>query len=289
MWGFYMKGIGISRLSCRFFGQVSVCALLVVSAFSMLSAPAFGQASPPAPAASSCDPDYYDTLESRAWLEAQREITQNQNLIFKPDSVLQYTCFDKHLGAVAQAAKGMFSEGYDLNTVASNARTFVDSNFKNDPDKMLGGRSNDSYALAGSVSEAAYSCDVMNNVWKEARCMNFIDEKDSDAFFTLKEYVDDSQDKRFKKGSCTKSANWGTENDALKVTKAGTTWTTGTGWKVDIVETFLDQFDPSKGCGPALETGIKVLPSLKSTSGYDEKFHLPPGCVYTAPAAPASP
>ena len=40
---------------------------------------------------SPCDPDYYESLEARAWLEAQREITQNQNLIYKPDSALEYT------------------------------------------------------------------------------------------------------------------------------------------------------------------------------------------------------
>ena len=41
----------------------------------------------------SCDSNYWRQLSSRAWLEAEREIMQNQNLIFKPDSVLQYTCF----------------------------------------------------------------------------------------------------------------------------------------------------------------------------------------------------
>jgi hypothetical protein len=78
---------------------------------------AFGQ-SAPAPAASSCDPAYYDTLQSRAWLEAQREITQNQNLIFKPDSVLQYTCFDKHLGAVKKAIEGADASAYYPSSIA---------------------------------------------------------------------------------------------------------------------------------------------------------------------------
>ena len=61
-------------------------------------------------AATPCDPDYYESLEARAWLEAQREITQNQNLIFKPDSVLEYTCFDNHLRELADHADEMFSE-----------------------------------------------------------------------------------------------------------------------------------------------------------------------------------
>lgn len=51
--------------------------------------------------ATACDPEYMDALESRAWLEAQREITQNQNLISKPDSVLEYTCFNRFLNQMS--------------------------------------------------------------------------------------------------------------------------------------------------------------------------------------------
>ena len=45
------------------------------------------------PAPTSCDPEYMDALEARAYMEAQREIAQNKNLIFKPDSLLDYPCF----------------------------------------------------------------------------------------------------------------------------------------------------------------------------------------------------
>lgn len=254
-----------------FFRLFSLFFLLLALALTLFAQPALAQ-SPPAPADSSCDPEYFDTLKSRAWLEAQREVTQNQNLIFKPDSVLQYSCFDRHLNVVEQATQGMFSEGVDLDYVAANASTFVDSNFTNDPDALLGGRASSNYKLASSASPGAYNCDVMSNIWREARCMNFVDEADSDAFFTLKEYVDDAQDKRFRKGSCTKSANWGTEFDALT--------DTGTAWDEDVVETFFNKLDPTS-CGTALDTGIRVLPAIGSESGYDEKFHIPPGCVYT--------
>ena len=43
---------------------------------------------------SHCDPQIMDLLETRAWLTAQREIVSNQNLIYKPDSTLEYSCFD---------------------------------------------------------------------------------------------------------------------------------------------------------------------------------------------------
>lgn len=48
-----------------------------------------------------CDIDFWDVLRARAWEEANREITQNQNLIAKPDSVLSYICFDNYMDHLA--------------------------------------------------------------------------------------------------------------------------------------------------------------------------------------------
>ena len=62
-------------------------------------------------ASDSCDPNYYDSLASRAWLEAQREITQNQNLIFKPDSVLEYSCFAQNIRQIVNNKDQLFSGG----------------------------------------------------------------------------------------------------------------------------------------------------------------------------------
>jgi len=78
---------------------------------------------------SPCDPGYYDSLEARAWLEAQREITQNQNLIYKPDSVLEYTCFDRHVYELAEHAEDMFSENtrWGDNVLGANQDTHMDA------------------------------------------------------------------------------------------------------------------------------------------------------------------
>ncbi len=74
-----------------------------------------------------CDPEYMDALEARAYLEAQREVAQNQNFILKPDSVLEYTCFDMFLGhfaadhnwgaAAANCDQFMFSDSCRWGTV----------------------------------------------------------------------------------------------------------------------------------------------------------------------------
>ena len=44
-----------------------------------------------------CDSEFYDVMSNRAWLESSREMEVAQTLINKPDSVLEYTCFDEIL------------------------------------------------------------------------------------------------------------------------------------------------------------------------------------------------
>src|SRR5437016_4882806 len=74
------------RLSSR--GAIATVMAFVSMAMSLITG--IARATPTTP----CDPEYMDALEARAYLEAQREVAQNQNYILKPDSVLEYTCFD---------------------------------------------------------------------------------------------------------------------------------------------------------------------------------------------------
>ena len=55
-----------------------------------------------------CDPDFMEVLENRAWESAQREITQNANLIARPDSVLSVMCFDSWLDDLADYSESNF-------------------------------------------------------------------------------------------------------------------------------------------------------------------------------------
>ncbi|PCK00386.1 MAG: hypothetical protein COA45_00980 [Zetaproteobacteria bacterium] len=55
-----------------------------------------------------CDPEFMDVLNDRAWMAAQREVTQNQNLIPRPDSVLEITCFDSFLDELGSHADDNF-------------------------------------------------------------------------------------------------------------------------------------------------------------------------------------
>ena len=42
-----------------------------------------------------CDPDFETAMDARAFLHAQRETAQIRGMILKPDSVLDYSCFDE--------------------------------------------------------------------------------------------------------------------------------------------------------------------------------------------------
>lgn len=55
-----------------------------------------------------CEEEFWDMMKSRADMEANREITQNQNLIAKPDSVLMLTCFDSVLDVLGGYADDNF-------------------------------------------------------------------------------------------------------------------------------------------------------------------------------------
>lgn len=155
-----------------------------------------------------CDTEVWKTMEMRAKMETEREIMQNQNLIFKPDSILAYTCFDKFAEHAAKYGGVIFThttywdgkeiipwgppDGMDHSmkqVVLKSMDTYMQKNF---PYSMLGGRGDD---IGGTGMNAYttslkgkgdYSCDRMNNVWKVAKCLNFVHNdkfQDTDGFY----------------------------------------------------------------------------------------------------------
>ncbi len=60
------------------------------------------------PVPPTCDPNFWDVLKDRAWMEGQRQITQNNNLIARPDSVLSLSCFDSMLNHLSWYAGNNF-------------------------------------------------------------------------------------------------------------------------------------------------------------------------------------
>lgn len=249
------------------------------------------------PAPTPCDPAYYESMEHRAWLEAQREITQNQNLIYKPDSVLAYTCFDRYLHELADHAEDMFSETTRWGNVLSGSQanhmndaleglvvdalqTYIQSNFISPGDqRLLGGRSSTtSTPISANIPNgSSYSCDIMQNIWMEAKCYNFMEEPD-DGFFTFENYAADASGKRLFPTPCAAVPN------ALytsSITGAGLDPATGPPWPQDTTFTYLDRMDAAS-CGTIdpIATGVIVTRPVQTPQEYYEGVCLQPGCHY---------
>ncbi len=227
---------------------------------------------------SPCDPDYYDSLKARAFLEAQREITQNQNLIVKPDSVLEYTCFDQYADVLAAQARNMFSEserwgpingvtpgqsmGLSLDAaVGDSLNNYITANF-NHP--FIGKTVGVNYS-PGPIQAGSYNCTKMNEVWAQAKCGDFT-ENANEGFFTLQDYAN-SGDKRSHDGqACSADKRWTTSYDTALAAPV---------WPADPAQSYQNLTNETE-CGSSLKipTGI----SYSGNSG-NELVCLIPGCI----------
>lgn len=264
------------------------------------------------PAASPCDPDYYKSLKAKAWMEAQREITQNQNLIFKPDSVLEYTCFEKQLGVLAKNAATMFSENPKwggaaggmatalTGLVASPMATYLLGNFQVAPNGsaygLLGGRVNKNdppitdadgnQVQAGNVGAIAsgggdYNCDIMNRIWHSAKCMGFAADGSHDGFYTLEHYAN-NDDKRFLPTQCVKPLTT-TGGDKWQANYADAITTPP--WTKDPVNSYISELvydgNPNSCSGiTPVPTGIEIF--IQGGLTRPEKICVMPGCYYNS-------
>ncbi len=79
----------------------------------VIDATSFNYIPPP-----TCDSTLWEALKAKSWMAGQREITQNNNLIARPDSVLSTSCFHVMLNYLA---------------------LYADENFPGNPDESRGG------------------------------------------------------------------------------------------------------------------------------------------------------
>ena len=232
-----------------------------------------------------CDPVYFDSLKSRAWMEAQREITQNQNIIAKPDSVLELTCFDQFNNVLAKEAQNLFSEtqrwgaiegrvpgksmGLALNAaVGDSLTTYTSTNFGNIMPQPQ------------AIKAGSYTCANMANIWKDAKCENFASDANQ-GFFTLKDYALSTEDKRSECALLT-TAGHPTERDSIWYIKYSNALTYPK-WPEDTLKSYAN-LTAAGDCSTSVKipTGVEVIHSQKDA--YQEQICLMPGCVYTGPA-----
>ncbi len=147
-----------------------------------------------------CDADFMNQIYAKAFLEAEREVVINNALMLKPDSVLEYSCFDQDAAAVALFAGPVFSESTRwapttinvlpgsvtinvnmgdtrLDTsieqlVLESLKVYVDENFAHD---FLGGAATgDNNTIANTVAGiSTLPCDFMYLVQDVSRCDDF--------------------------------------------------------------------------------------------------------------------
>lgn len=176
---------------------------LALALFSLFLFPTDNQAcagGAPASAPSSCDPVYMTSLEEAGWLQGQREIIQNQNYIVKPDSVLEYTCFDQALiHTVAGPISGIFSdEAFGVESPPPMIDR-VENILLPQAEGYLAGGENFSHEFGGGTfigsggadafGASSNPCGVMGNIWHLAKSENFIADPANDGFYTYLEYA----------------------------------------------------------------------------------------------------
>ncbi len=280
---------------------VLVLSVMLVIPFIMVHKADNACAGPATIAPTPCDPQYYESLENRAWLEAQREITQNQNLIFKPDSVLSYTCFEQYMGVLANQTQNMFSEsirwgnailGTDqdtsmdqalVNLVILSLGQYLDLNFHGSTTNTLGGRPegpprSDPTSTHGTVPlPNNYNCQLMNQVWMQAKCYNFTAQP-NDGFFTFENY-DADPDKRMFPTACTSKPDFG-----VPMQVAGLDPGTPPPWPADDTVTYFNLLNAATSCSASvlIPTGITVNRPLQTPNTYQERACSQAGCHFNA-------
>ncbi len=233
--------------------------------------------------AESCDSDVLAGMNGRAWMEAQREISENKDLIFKPDSVLEYTCFNRLVGA--------FNAGGELpaaltSMIGTPLTSYLNSNFGENPNPLDArvGAIGDFNARGGIQND--YSCNVMNAVWHEAKCYDFAPRIDPpEGFGDFSQYTDANSlaDPRIR--CVVDGARFGSNDSATR------SWREEGDWATNAAEIYIDSLQAldTVDCMEPVGTGVMV--QLKRASGsssaplpYEEGVCIVPGCYYTPPS-----
>lgn len=266
-----------------------------------------------------CDTQFWRQMHAKAWMEAEREIMQNKNLIFKPDSVLEYTCFDQFVAINAEDGGNIFvhtdyfggqiiprgaPNGLDhvLTQVVSNSlNQYRAENFAH---PYLGGRasslniaSQNSVFRNANVPVSQYTCTVMADVWRASKCMNFIDNaafENTDGFYPFDVIVgfNGASDVDGYNGGIQETRQWPTPCNAPP-------FGTGGNWNNQIelatntstpelypfqvplgtVYTNVNNMTRPGNCGPAIMTGIQVITG-NNVQPFPDGVCTNPGCTY---------
>lgn len=129
-----------------------------------------------------CDTTLFNQMVERARLQSQRETVTVENLIYKPDSVMEYTCAERFFDFYPSGLTNPDSQ-IGPGDVAPDKIIIQNFLFQNFGHTYLGGR-----AAAGTPMAppgATYVCDAMAAVWAMAVCQQFAPTEPEDGFYDL--------------------------------------------------------------------------------------------------------
>lgn len=167
---------GILRPARPPYGLLLVACLCLIAAPIAFAPMAVAQSTP-----QSCDPEYMQAMKANAILDARREVAQSRNLIYKPDSVLEYSCFYGAVNIFEKTSSISIHSHYWDNAVRFALLGFVWQNFGH---TYLGDR----MQATGADAELTdfTMCGALARVWEFARCVNAMQHPNSDDFFGFK-------------------------------------------------------------------------------------------------------
>jgi hypothetical protein len=230
-----------------------------------------------------CDAGLYDQMSQRARLQGQRETVTAQNLIYKPDSVMEYTCFSRFVSHIPPNIH--YTSSYLLGGSETSLPTFTVTRdfppqpmldisripgenwiFGNFGHTFLGGRLTTPPAVTAAA--ANYVCDAMAVVWNLAKCQNAAPQEPQDGFYGLLAFSSAAELRRYP-ALC--NAAYTVNTGALPATAA-------------II--YTSALVAAADCGQAVPTGSTVNMPLDANEPagrpivYNERVCANPACTY---------
>ncbi len=233
-----------------------------------------------------CDPQYMQSLKGRSNSEAKRLSAQNRNYVYKPDSVLEYSCFFSFVVHAQNNISMPISPGPWDNIVSTPGFEFMAHNFGH---SYLNGHFDPGDAEA---PEGDYLCDAMGRLWTFARCIQHHQYAPAENSIDFSWYVNNDP-RQFPADfpACAPAVKPIDLKDAFNGREAEWDLYRGFGddipYPTDPVQTYLTRTDwtVSAECGPPIPTGLHIY---RKTSDYMEYVCAKPGCTYVpGPAAAA--
>jgi len=245
-------------------------------------------------AGSGCDADFMNQIYSRAWMEGERDLIKAQIRIRKPDSVLEYTCFNQLAFTTGRDAGPLFTDSTNWHTqsVSINGKIAGSSigNVKIDVymgSKRLPTSINQlvlstlskylTHATAGSFSHrflggsatalnytapgGGYDCSYMDQVHFLAKCADIVTD---DRFWSLAELI--TPDPRLLPIQCT---------TGTKITQQRIDLANNLNFQYvnfdRVTPTYISLLQPPGGTPPAcsgpIPTGVIIVDKNRSVGG----------------------